>query len=217
MITIDDQVASAAAKLMRPAPAPAIVVRGEPAIVWVAAARRRNDPTRPRLAMMKIEPADDSQEWDRPYYVTCCDTTRMHQAKLPAYRLPEALTEHASALFAVEKASGGEVHLRPVVGTTKWVDWRRLMPDWTAAGAALPGIYFYEPKARCGVALGRFMQGYVKQTGNTLNIDLLRDLHIKGVSFEARCAGGAAPVMFHHVDGRVTLRALLMPLLEPEV
>ena len=201
-MTVDDQVASAARKLMRPPPAPAIVVRGEPAIVWVAQARLRNDPTRPYLAYIKVEATDERDTaWDRQYAVSATDPKRLHQALMPAYRLPDALTEHASALFAVEKASAGEVHLRPVVGTTKWVDWRRLMPDWTAAGAALPGIYFYEPKARCGVALGRFMQGYVKQTGNTLNIDLLRDLHIKGVSFEARCAGGAAPVMLQHVDG----------------
>ena len=184
------------------------IVAREPIVVWVAAARKRGDATRPHLEWLEVSEAE------RPDYLTltCTDGRRLHQATLPHYRVPM----QTFGLYYVHKASGKQAVLQRIeeADRTRWVNWRRLLPAWEAAGEDLPdGIHFYEKKGASGVSIGRFLCSYGKATGNIINADLVRDLWIEGGRFDARTKPGAdSPVVFREALAPVTLTALIMPL-----
>ena len=187
----------------------------EPAVVWVAAARRRIDVNRPAMELMQVSRAERKGDLT----ITCTDGRRLHQASLPDYRLPLEMRD--PGLFYVKKASGKVAVLQRVEpdrldtgrnGEPKWMNWRRIMPDWDTASKLDAGLHFYEKKNSCGVVLGRFLCGFGKQTrGGMLDADLVRDLWFDGACFDARRARNGA-VMFREDVAPVRLQAVVMPL-----
>ena len=187
---------------------PAIVTT-DPAIAWVATARYRDAATRQRLTWLQVA-HDDDRDYRR---LTCTDPYRLHQARLPIYRLPEALRD--PGLFDVHRATMRETTLQRRMddpADLDWVNWRRLIPDWDAAGEQIGFLSFHAPRHRCGAAIGWLLRNYGAATGAALDADLIRDLWCRGVTFEARSRGAGAELMLQHELGRERLTALVMPL-----
>ena len=75
-------------------------------LVWVAAARKRNDPTRPMMECMRVEAEEPVPVFSEAEYyrVTCTDGRRLHQARLPATFMPQCMRVDA-ATFKVLSAT----------------------------------------------------------------------------------------------------------------
>lgn len=181
------------------------LVSAYPAIAWVAAARSR-DVTRRHLQWLQV-----SADGDDFRLLTALDGRRLHQARLPTYRLPAGMTPGLYDVLSARAAR--ETTLRRRADSADWVNWRKLIPDWDAAGDPIGFLPFYHPRARCGAEIGWLLRDYAAITGGALNVDLLRDLWIRGVTFEARARDGLTELVLRHELGRERLTALVMPLL----
>ena len=185
-------------------------------LVWVAAARKRNDPTRPMMECMRVEAEEPVPVFSEAEYyrVTCTDGRRLHQARLPATFMPQCMRVDA-ATFKVLSATTKRLSVIMGKYGGDWINWKRLMPEWEDAGEVLPaGLTFYDKKGTSGPAIGRFLRSYSLQTGNAMNADLIRDLWADKVAFDVRTKPGEGPAVFRNVNGRVTLTAMVMPLIE---